>query len=101
MFTSRGNRRLTQLAQRAYDEIDALVQKGPTLGSEVRAVLLKYLISWVRLWRTQTYGEASDTDVRESVGDWHDTLWAAADMQGCAPWEEHYDEAQMRVCHSK
>lgn len=101
MFKPQGNRRLTQLAQKAYDAIEGLAKDGPMLGSAVRVVLLQYLVSWVKLWRTKTYGEASDTDVREQVGDFHDTLWAAAGLPGSPPWEEHYDEAQMRVYHSK
>lgn len=97
MFSSKGNKRLTQIAQAAHDKVEALCAKGSPRGSEIRKVLLQYLVDWVKLWRTKTYGEASDTSVRESVGDFHDNLWYAAGMLGDAPWDEHYDEAQSLV----
>ena len=97
MFTSKGNKRLTQIAQKAYNKLEALVNSDHGVrGSDVREVLLQYLVAWVKLWDTKTYGEAADTAVRECVGDFHDTLWYAAGVPGDAPWEEHYDEAQMR-----
>jgi len=93
MFTAKGNRRLTTIAQRAYSKVEKLCADSQPLGNEVRAVLLQYLVDWVKLWSVQSYQEASDTDVREQVGDFHDTLWYAAGMQGDAPWDEHYNDA--------
>lgn len=97
MFSDKGNKRISQIAQKAYDSIASLCAGGRPYPSAVRVVLLEFLMEWVKLWRTKTYGEASDTDVREQVGNFHDSLWYAAGMDGEAPWEEHYDEAQMRV----
>ena len=96
MFTSQGNKRLAQIAQEAHDKIEALCASGAPHGSAVRAVLLVYLVKWVKLWGTKTYGESADTAVRECVGDFHDALWSAAGF-GSDIWDEHYDEAQRRV----
>ncbi len=97
MFTSKGNKRLAQIAQKAHNEVDKLCAKRSPLGSEICKALLQYLVDWVKLWGTKTYGEAADTMVRECVGDFHDNLWYAAGMSSEAPWDEHYDEAQARV----
>ncbi len=96
MFSTKGNRRLQQLAQEAHDKIEELYASGPAHGSAVRAVLLAYLVKWVKLWGTKTYSESGDTSVRECVGDFHDSLWSAAGFASYI-WDEHYDEAQMRV----
>jgi len=96
MFNSRGNKRITQLAQRAHDKMEKL-QGGDRYWTprEVRKVLVSYLVSWLRLGYTKTYSEAGDTAVRESVGSFHDVLWEAMVGDGNVydVWEENLEEA--------
>ena len=82
-FTSAGNRRLTQLAERLLKE----VREGRHDAG------FRFLVGWVKMWGKKSYPGVADTAVREIVGDFHD---AALDC-GYAVWEYNYEAAQRKV----
>ena len=98
MFTSKGNKRMKAMDQKAYDAIEKLAQAHEygIPDYKARPILVKYLVEWLRLQGTKTYGESSDTAVRESVGDFHDKLYIAAggsQFDANDAWERHLEEA--------
>jgi len=102
MYTSKGNKRLTAIAQKAYDKIEKLVGESAYGVSEhkVRPILVAYIVSWIRAGNSKSYGEASDTDVREQVGSFHDRLYTVAtgdDFGASDAWERHLEEAYAKV----
>ena len=81
MFTAAGNRRLTKLAQKFADKLDRLRTSYSSMPfaaycKQGNALLKQYVREWERIGNGKSYGEASDTAVREVVGDFFDTLRA-------------------------
>jgi len=100
MFTSAGNKRLTDIATEAMGRITALVIADKTSADNVTKVLVTMLYKWYRMSDSKSYREAADTAVRECIGDFHDKLFEAATGQTTwDEWEHNRDAAYER--HSK
>jgi len=101
MFTSKGNKRLKAIAQDAIDKLEKAKEKeGRVSTQKRRQVLVTYIVKWLRMQRTKSYGEAGDTAVREVVGDFHDKLYEATGgsrFDAMDAWERHLEEAYERV----
>lgn len=85
MFTSAGNRSITKKAQGLLRKLESQDKTSQHTKS-----LLAFLRSYRSMERTESYGEAGDTDVREQVWDFFkkaclcvrvdaDSLWEASE----------------------
>jgi hypothetical protein len=103
MFTKAGNRRITKIAQKALDKLGSLLPGRSDFGyrTRVEAVLFQFLVEYDRLSFTKAYGEAGDTAVRESVGNFFEQLAessrAFGDFSLYALWSQTYDAACLKV----
>lgn len=104
MFSSQGNKRITQIAQEASDRIEKLCAEakyGCPSKKDVRQELVRMLTKWVRMWDTKTYPESSDSAVRDGIGWFTDKLAVASGafskFDTSSLWYEVYDEAQQNV----
>lgn len=87
MFTPKGNKRLDTLASRAIDKVVALKESKQLTRLKVFDILLSFVMAWEDMPRFKSYGEASDTAVRECVGSFCDELAIAT---GCWDrWSVH------------
>ena len=98
MYTSKGNGRLKVMAQKAYAAVEKVLQEHEygVPDYKLRPILVKYIMEWLRLQYTKTYGECGDTAVRESVGDFHDKLYIAAGgsrFNASDAWNRRLEEA--------
>lgn len=80
MFTPKGNKRLDTLAQRAIDKAVALKESKQLTRRGIFGILLAFVMAWEDMSRFKSYGEASDTAVREVVASFCDELAIAT---GC------------------
>lgn len=93
MYTKGGNRRIKKFAEEAMAAVE-LHQKDK---KKVKEILVRFLTRWELLGYTKAHGEAGDTAVRESVGNFHDRLaqasghWDEFDVYDL--WEKHRDAA--------
>ena len=80
MFTKRGNKRMTEIAQEAADRVEKLVDEAKyrpsrnSMKDELERMFRKYK----RLWDTKTYPESGDTSVRNSIRSFGERLAKAA-----------------------
>ena len=92
MYTPKGDARLTTIAKRAADKIEALQNSGKMSHKAAQKVCVDFIASWVKMSSYKSYREASDTSVRECVGDFHDRLWTSATgREDYQAWERHRD----------
>lgn len=101
MYTTKGNKRLKAMGQKAYDAIEKISQEHEygVPSYKLQPILVKYIMEWLRLQHTETYSECSDTSVRECVGDFHDKLYTIASdnsFNASDAWERHLEEAYDR-----
>jgi hypothetical protein len=90
MYTPKGDERLTTLAKRAADKVEALGSAGKMTHTGAQKVCVDFIAAWVKMERYKSYGEASDTEVRECVADFHDRLYTRATGRGDSQaWERH------------
>ena len=87
MFTGAGNRALKAKATTAHRKLLKLKAEGRLTAASTNRVLVAYIASWERSERSKGMSEAGDTDVREQVGDWHDSLAKASGV--IATWDIH------------
>ena len=86
MFTSKGNKRITTLATRLYNAID---NPDLSIGKKVDA-LHKFHADWEKMSQYESYGEASDTAVRECVGAFHDEMADQIGIDGDDLWDNFW-----------
>ena len=104
MFSAKGDKRMTQMAQKAYDKMVALVALNSATGisAKKRKVLFWYLVDYERVCNSKTYGEAADTAVREGVWSFFNTLAQSASLCKVSGrsddlWRELRDESYLHV----
>lgn len=102
-YTPKGDRALRQKAERLVAKVERLVEQDRWGSQEkVKAALVSFIASWMRMSRSATYRSdgISDTAVREVVADFHDEIVAATYGRGRCDdreWENHYEDAYYRV----
>ena len=93
MYTPAGNKRMTEFGQKFADK-GALIAAGKFRRDEQRdqanALLSQYVGEWRRICATETYGEASDSEVRDAVGYFFDRLRAEMGVGRLVTWEDLY-----------
>ena len=90
MYTPKGDARLTTLAKRAADKIEALQNAGKMSDKAAQKVCVDLISSGEKMSSYASYEEASDTSVRECVGDFHDRLYTrATGRDDDQAWERH------------
>jgi hypothetical protein len=68
MGSAKGNKRLTVLADKTYDAVDALEDtEGNRSQDAVKAELVKMIKTFLGLWSTKTYAAASKPEVRRNL----------------------------------
>lgn len=95
MFTKGGNTKVRNLAKKAVAQMERAVEANDR--GRARKTLVRFLVTWRRLGQKKVTEEASDTAVREVVGDFHDRLAKASgfwdDWGLYELWEKNNDEA--------
>ena len=64
MFTSKGNKRITTLAEKFLEQLGDIEQANI---EDFKKYGKEFMVSWKKLWGTKTYGESGDTAVREMI----------------------------------
>ena len=90
MYTDAGNEGLTKIAQRAADKVESLKRAGNLTGTAIETICVDFIAEWVDLSQHDGCREASDTAVRECVGEFHDALYSQYGEHWGA-WERHRD----------
>lgn len=103
MYTKGGNTKVRNLAKRAVAQMERAVEAKSK--DRAKRVLLRFVVNWRRLSTKEKTEEASDTAVREVVGDFHDKLAVASGFWGewdtFDLWEKHSDESWGIVYNTK
>ena len=98
MFSAAGNRSLTKKAEGLLRKVERMVEERKATRAAVNAALVAFVAGWDRMGYSKGFGEASDTAVREAVGDFHDKVYAAVfGSCGYDVWETNRDAAYARV----
>ena len=103
MFTAGGNAALTRRAETCLKRIEAAPRiDGYPDYRRVKAALLAFVASWMKMWNTAKYGEAGDTAVREIVESFFNRVVTASTRRDSTTdtWYRFYDDAYARV-HTK
>ena len=95
MYKKSGDTKVRNLAKRAVEQMERAVEKCDK--KLAKKVLVRFLVNWRRLASKKGTEEATDTAVREVVGDFHDKLAVASGFWGewdtFDLWEKHSDES--------
>lgn len=98
MFSARGNKALTTKAETCLAKINKLVDSDDDLTqTKVRAILVTFVASWLRMAESASYEEAGDTAVREAVAGFHDDIWTAVFGRDSSAWNGTFAAAYKRV----
>jgi hypothetical protein len=99
MYEPAGNHRLKEIAEKAIRAVEAAVEIREV--GAIRHALVRFLVDWELLGYEKGFEEASDTAVREMVGNFHDKLAKASGFfEGYEideMWEKNRDKAYREV----